>query len=568
MASIPQRQPSQRRGSPEQTSRTSPASQSQRPSSPVRARSATSEDSQTLYVGDKQDEQQEKQSQVDQASTSAQVEIDDPNVKKCWICFADSTEDTPETSPWRDPCPCALVAHEECLLDWIADMEAPNKSRSRSIGAPQIQCPQCKSEIKLARPKNYVVDAVRGIERIGARAVTPGAVIVLTNLVGRASLAHGMHSVYRIFGADDGYRILRPLVQQWAAPPIDLDLPADQMRDVLVNAAMEHIKHWRLYVGLPLITPMLILSRTQLADSILPVLPILFFATQTHTVHDDLNFTKWPPSASMAFALLPYLRSAYNAYYQRVWAEKETRWLKEIQPRSGQAQNEGNADGEAGDADQRVEDVADHEHIFEVRIDGGIWEEDFDDEDEQADQARQDMPNNAPLPPQQAPQDQQGDQAAPAPNVPDNRPPQNAGQQEPQPNEQPAGQQQAQPNNQAPGRQQDGGRRLSFSPTAIAETVLGALIFPTIAELSGELIRLTLPKSWTSMPTSSFSSRPGVRIGAKGLLQEKWGRSLVGGCLFVVFKDALMLYVRWKMAQMHRRRRVLDCDKSKKTVRS
>ena len=47
-------------------------------------------------------------------------------------------------------------------------------------------------------------------------------------------------------------------------------------------------------------------------------------------------------------------------------------------------------------------------------------------------------------------------------------------------------------------------------------------------------------------------------------MQEKWGRSLVGGCLFVVLKDAVMLYVRWKMAQMHRGRRVLDFDRKKK----
>ena len=60
---------------------------------------------------------------------------------------------------------------------------------------------------------------------------------------------------------------------------------------------------------------------------------------------------------------------------------------------------------------------------------------------------------------------------------------------------------------------------------------------------------------WTTPPAPN---KLGGRIVARGLLQEKWGRSLVGGCLFVVVKDAVGLYVRWKMAQMHRGRRVLD----------
>ena len=108
---------------------------------------------------------------------------------------------------------------------------------------------------------------------------------------------------------------------------------------------------------------------------------------------------------------------------------------------------------------------------------------------------------------------------------------------------------------------------LSFSPTAIAETVLGALLFPTLAGLSGELLKLALPRSWTSpgpsniyVPVGNAGSLIG-RLPAKGLLQEKWGRSLVGGCLFVVVKDCVMLYVRWKMASMHRERRVVDFDR-------
>ena len=95
-------------------------------------------------------------------------------------------------------------------------------------------------------------------------------------------------------------------------------------------------------------------------------------------------------------------------------------------------------------------------------------------------------------------------------------------------------------------------RGLSISTTGLAERVLGALLFPSIAGASGELLRLCLPEKWT-------------RDGAT-LLGRKWGRSVVGGCLFVVLKDAVMLYVRWKMAQQHRKRKVLDFKGRRRTT--
>ena len=61
-----------------------------------------------------------------------------------------------------------------------------------------------------------------------------------------------------------------------------------------------------------------------------------------------------------------------------------------------------------------------------------------------------------------------------------------------------------------------------------------------------------------------YGYRGAGRIAGRRLLQEKWGRSLVGGCLFVVLKDAVMLYARWRMVEMHRKRRVVDYVKTDK----
>lgn len=547
---MPQRQPPQHQSSPDET-----PSQAQ---PPVLARSANSDDSQVVILDHNDSAPADEQPQLQQQAPlpkPALPSADDPDseIKKCWICFSDSNEDTPETSPWRDPCPCALVAHEECLLDWIADAENTKNTRNRAFGPPQITCPQCKSEINLARPRNYIVDVTKGLERLGSRLVWPSALSLLGGLIVQGNFALGVHTIYRIFGAQDGYRILQPLLRQMVTPPLDFDLPPRVIAATILYKFAQHARHWRLYVGVPLITPLLVLSRTSLADSVLPALPVLFLATQAHSSGEVLDFTAWPPSASMAFAVLPYLRSAYNAYFERVWAKKEQQWIREIQPRAEPQDEDGDqADGNAGQAAA----PADEDNMFEVRIDGGIWN-DWDGAG-----GNDDIPElvdgDA-----QPPQGLEDAAAAPPPNIADNRPAQPAGAQAP-----------AQP------QVQQNERRLSFSTTTVAETVLGALAFPTLAELSGEVLRLALPSSWTmteaaasgasvsaggflgALGLRTFSGPTALRSG-RGLLQEKWGRSLVGGCLFVVLKDAVMLYVRWRSARMHKERRVLDFQRKK-----
>lgn len=495
------------------------------------------------------EEQQQQDSPLPQPAPETSVD-DDQEVKKCWICFSDSTEDTTETSPWRDPCPCALVAHEECLLDWIADMEAPKSTRRAGIAAPKIECPQCKAEIRLARPRDYLVDAVRAVERLGNRAVTPASVTTLFAVLYNSSMAAGQHFIYAVFGRDDGFRILQPIIRNAVRPPVESYMGSPHgASEMLLKVMIDHIVHWRLYVGLPLLTPILVLSRTNtnLADGILPVLPIVFFASQAHSPQEAFDFAQWPPSASFSFAVLPYVRSLYNFYYQRVWAKKEAEWLREIQPRTSQAATEPALDN----GNQQRQDQ-DEENVFEVRIDGGLWDE-WEDGEQQP----------APVPQQHH---EQQDEAAPAPNVQDNRPlPGGAANEQPNLLDQ---QQQQHAQHQAGNNANQAAvdRRISFSPMAIAEKVLGALLFPTVAGLSGEVLKLLLPASWTT-PPPMLKTRFHTRLGLQGFLQHKWARSIVGGCLFVIAKDALMLYVRWKMAQMHRGRRVVDFDRTRREAR-
>jgi hypothetical protein len=68
----------------------------------------------------------------------------------------DEGEEGGSTSPWKSPCPCSLRAHEECLLEWIADKEATN-AKDGLAGIVKIECPQCKATLKIQRPKEMIV---------------------------------------------------------------------------------------------------------------------------------------------------------------------------------------------------------------------------------------------------------------------------------------------------------------------------------------------------------------------------------------------------------------------------
>ena len=176
MTSLPpqRQQPSKnRQSSPEASS----SGQHRKASLP---QSTTSEDSQTVLLShpsssesSPKPEAQPKQKARPELQTAESMK----EPRKCWICFADETEDTPTSSEWRSPCPCSLTAHEACLLDYVADLEAPQNRKSS--GPPKIECPQCKAKITIARPRSLVVEGVRAVQRATARFILPFTFVTL-----------------------------------------------------------------------------------------------------------------------------------------------------------------------------------------------------------------------------------------------------------------------------------------------------------------------------------------------------------------------------------------------------
>lgn len=546
--------------------------------------------------------------------------------RKCWICFLDETDDDAVDSEWRSPCACALTAHESCLLNWIASIEAPG-SRSRpgiaaapasTFGTAPVLCPQCKTEIVVSRKRSYVVDAVNAIRTMNRILALPAVALVSCATVYQGLFMHGVGTIYTVFGTREGEALLEPLYAAHHSFHAGRDY-------TLLDTAFLALSNWRYNIGLPIIPAVLVFSRTTMLDHVIPIVPMAFFIMGPNA--DQLLQLKWPPTPALAFALLPYLRGLYNAAYERLWREREKRWMKELEPQTqddGDARNNHNAeDDRNGAAEAEAEanvmaadgdDDAMGGNAIGFQIDVGLeWLGDGDDDVAAPPQA----PNRAADANGNADADAEIPQAQAILNQDLVR---DVNQDDPQAQEQRQDQEPRQPDQ---GAQQPGPNHANANANAnanaihvnaheLAGTVVGALIFPGIAAVSGELLRLILPTPLTSFPSSTSSSfattatttssssifsssspsSPSTSlfslltsgsgsgstsslwtswlglgifapVKSPGLLQQRWGRSVVGGCLFVVLKDALMLYVKWRMARMQRERRVLDYDKGK-----
>ncbi|KAJ5095467.1 Zinc finger RING-CH-type [Penicillium alfredii] len=458
------------------------------------------EDTETVFLNKSPSSTQSAESVTNVSTKPASrpsVPVDTSNhdePRKCWICYTDETEESPLNSEWRSPCPCALTAHEACLLDWLADLENPRSRRGNGAGAKMV-CPQCKTEIVVTRPRSYIVDILRLMERIAGRLVLPGMVFTVAGTVWAGCCAHGAYSMYLVFGTEEAKQIMEESVDGIWNPGLNL--------------------------GLPLIPLVLIFSRTRYAEGLLPAIPVLFFAA--HNPGQEADFDLWPPTPAMTFAALPYVKSFYGAMYDRLFGQLERKWIAEVQPRA--------AEEILDDAQQQ--DQAEGLNRFGENANGQILME-FDLE-LQVGMGNEDDPAEA--------------QGLPA----------GEGQDGPGPAEQ--GQGQGADQNHGPvlglGRRQN---EIIHDTGNLADVVLGALVFPAISASVGGLLKYVLPKSWTT--PSSVLER-----GRSGLLQTRWGRSVVGGCVFVLLKDALVLYCRWKLAQTHRRRKVLNYDRAKKHAR-
>lgn len=93
----------------------------------------------------------------------------------------------------------------------------------------------------------------------------------------------------------------------------------------------------------------------------------------------------------------------------------------------------------------------------------------------------------------------------------------------------------------------DWGVRRNVSTHSLSFQFMGAVLFPAISSIMGDALKYALPTIWMR-----------ARGGKPGILQHKWARSVVGGCLFVVLKDVVVLYCKWKKARDFGKKKVID----------
>ena len=283
---------------------------------------------------------------------------------------------------------------------------------------------------------------------------------------------------------------------------------------------------------LPFIPLALIFSRTTRLDNLFPILPIIYFISGSPREDRALS---WPPSAAFTMASLPYARAVYYELWSRFLEPKEKQWVKEVQPRHGEDGNDTAAEEPEHNHDEGAQDGVGEGVNFELDfqvefVDGGGMPEEAE-------------PGAAP-PPVDPPVQAAGGAAAERNQAPRN-PPWNPQAQEGQ--QPPAG---------AAGAVAGAAPNFIIDIIYSGQMIIGALALPLISAGMGGLLKTVLPKQWTT-PPSRWQRYP------PGFLQSRFGRTIAGGCLFVVLKDTLALYSKYRTAQDHKYRRIVNYDPKK-----
>ena len=155
------------------------------------------------------------------------------DVRRCWVCMGDETDD-PENNIWRSPCPCSLTAHESCLLEWIADKEAPPPGQIAHNH--EIKCPQCQTPLKIQRPRDVLVTMVDGVTRVARSLILPTALCGVAGCFYSGFVSYGANAMALVFGSEAADAMLAPhtfnsihnshVVRQWLQIAADYPLAA------------------------------------------------------------------------------------------------------------------------------------------------------------------------------------------------------------------------------------------------------------------------------------------------------------------------------------------------------
>ncbi|CCU74569.1 unnamed protein product [Blumeria hordei] len=515
------------------------------------------------------------------------------SLRKCWICQQDDADDTPENSTWRKPCPCSLTAHDTCLLEWVSNEEAPKPgeiARKR-----QIQCPQCKARINIQQPQDYVVDAVEMFKRLSRTILVPvAATASVLTCTYAGLLLYGMNVVRVVFGDAEAQRLLqsqaRPTGIMWTVS--QLFVGGMKSFSPLIPTFQAYSIS-KVFVGVPLIAPSLVLLRTRWADKAFAfVLPWYFLNPANQKI-------VWPPPPGLAFATIPYIKKAYDEIYKHIFQEMEYKWEIAVQrrPRVGETTEQVGLEAAREDDDaffevrvELVEDgdlrTAEHDEELPVipeidhneRIQGLPESQELVDESQsyEGPELIQEIVDGDETHANLNEQEEEWDHHLMMTDMDELN-----DDIESQLDDYYAGEigdEQLEEEtfefdvlNQAHERPQIAEVVVHeqepivhhYSASQIAALVVGALSFPFIATATGDILNHSLPSSFV---TTSLGYSWRNKVVKRGLMTEKWGRTIVGGCMLVLLRDAVTLYCKWKRARDFGKKVIIDYAEKKKST--
>ncbi|KKA28080.1 hypothetical protein TD95_005281 [Thielaviopsis punctulata] len=492
----------------------------------------------------------------------------DDGTMRCFICLMDSDDAATQTNDWVYPSPCSLVAHHDCMMAWVQDCEREHRA---------LSCPVCKAPIRVDQPPDMVVSFANALAS-HARSLAPS---VLLGLIGSGTMAsmgvYGTVALTVFAGRGAPWRFVH-----------------------ILDGMNVRLSLSRLSV-LPLIGPALVLGYSCGPVSVPVSLPLFGITLHTNTLkygsylagHDPGAFM-WPPTPQAAISLFPYVQAIYRALYREFFREWELKLDTKIEglpdalvddpiparpeiaapqppppPPDEEARPDENDDNNRGGVFGFFREIV---HMMYVDYDVEVFAEDFVVDNVPPQHAQ--MPNRVFVLEEAEEQMEAGERQAgegqeqaglPAPQIP--HLPHNGIQEVEVRDEH--GQPQIIPADdffQPPHPVADEAPAPAPAPRGLRATlsdiyinIATALLLPGISAGVGELLRLALPQRFTTMPvlSSAWSSMwAGPRRQPTGLLQTQWGRSLVGGCVYIVVRDAFRLYVKYRKSLLAGRRRV------------
>ncbi|EGO59562.1 hypothetical protein NEUTE1DRAFT_145548 [Neurospora tetrasperma FGSC 2508] len=539
------------------------------------------------------------------------------NFKRCCICYEDEGERT--TEPVIHPCTCSLPVHETCLIRWYEEIQ---KRHNRD----DVSCPQCKAPFRVEEPFDFVVALRDTIHSqfskvspiiLASMAVSGTFASSATYGVIAASWFAGYETALGWVGLQitSGQAVAVPVARsaRYGLALITQDdhptwPPSPTWAMVMMPYI--HMSYIRFYdYWLSPIDNRLNRALRGLETSLQPIDSAAGESEAGNNDNNgnqdrgsrfsmsdllDLGRTAWivfinPPDQNEAnlddpWGLGANALNGNDGFDFEVGANAVNNNAVNNNAVNNNAVNNNAVNGNDGfDFDDFLFSDLDrpgpHDEDIPTAIDGasgGLWD---------VPPLNQDVPigmvwggglqypeyiqpQPQPAPPEPAPA-----QAAPAQAAPAQVPPAQAAEAEARtsapavPAPAPAPAAAAAPPPQPAARErndddQDGVELPPVSFTDLTNNVVTSLLFPFISYGMGELLRLSLPRSWTSPPkpivtSGFFRSGKIMQGGPGGLLQQRWGRSLAGGCLFVVIRDVFELYAKYRNVQAKKARRIV-----------